>query len=118
MPSLRNSQHGFGLITKTLHWVIALLIATLIALGWYMVDLTYYDRWYNASLAWHKVLGMGVLVLGVVFVGWHLISRSPEYPATVPQWQRTAAAAAHYLLFAMMLLIPVTVGLRSLRYFR
>lgn len=47
-----------------LHWAIALSIIGLIWLGWYVVDLTYFDKWYNQSLGLHKALGM--LVLGLV----------------------------------------------------
>ena len=71
---IRNSADRFGLVTKLLHWLIAILIIFLIWLGWYMVDLTYYDKWYNASLAWHKALGMLVLGLGIAKIGWQLYS--------------------------------------------
>ena len=41
---------GYGLVTRALHWTVAALIIGLLCLGWYMADLRYYDRWYNASL--------------------------------------------------------------------
>jgi cytochrome b561 len=105
---LRNTANSYGLVSKLLHWTIAVLIFSLIGIGWYMVDLTYYDRWYNASLSWHKSLGMLVLLLGCLFGCWKLANRTPDYPPTVPRWQQVAATVAHHLLLAMMLLIPVT----------
>lgn len=105
---LRNSADSYGLVSKLLHWAIAVLIFTLIGLGWYMVDLTYYDRWYNRSLTWHKSLGMIVLMLGGLFVLWRLSNRSPGYPDTLPRWQQHAATATHHFLLLMMVLIPTT----------
>ena len=73
----RSSGERYGLVSRGLHWSVALLIIGLLWLGWYMVDLTYYDRWYNASLEWHKVLGMLVLCVGIVKIFWALVSHAP-----------------------------------------
>ena len=86
---------------------IALLIIFLIWLGWYMVDLTYYDKWYNASLHWHRVLGLLVLALALGKIGWQLYSPVPHL-ATLKPWERTAARGMHFLLLLMMVTIPVT----------
>ena len=105
---LTNSADRYGLITKLLHWLIALLIVSLIVLGWYMVDLTYYDRWYNASLTAHKALGLLVLLLAAIKIIWTLINRSPPMVVTLKRWERIAAHVAHGLLYLVMVLIPVT----------
>jgi cytochrome b561 len=104
----RNSTTHYGCVTKGLHWTIAALIFGLIGLGWYMVDLTYFDRWYNASLSFHRILGLLVLVLGCALVCWKMISASPAYPASVGPLSRMAASAVHALLILMVILIPVT----------
>jgi cytochrome b561 len=105
----RNTPERFGLLTKLLHWTIALLMLFLIWLGWYMVDLTYYDKWYNASLYWHRALGLLVLGLALVKIGWQFRSPAPHATApTLQPWERAAARAMHLLLLLMMLLIPIT----------
>ena len=104
----RNTEERYGLVTKGLHWAVAVLIIGLIWLGWYMVDLTYYDRWYNASLSAHKALGMLVLALGTMKLVWTVVDRSPAYAATIKPWERKAATAMHHTLLLMMLVIPVT----------
>jgi cytochrome b561 len=63
---LHNSNERYGLGPKLLHWALAISIIGLIGLGWYRVNLTYYDRWYNTSLAVHKALGLIVLLLAAV----------------------------------------------------
>ena len=105
---IKNTARDYGLTSKLMHWAIAILIVGLIALGWYMVDLTYFDKWYNESLAVHKALGMLVLALGAFFVMWRFISPSPEHQPTLARWERIAAGCMHYALIAMMILIPVT----------
>jgi cytochrome b561 len=106
--TLKNTPKRFGLVSKALHWVIALLIIGLIALGYYMVGLTYFDRWYNESLSLHKGCGMLALGLAVIDLGWKWYSPSPPFPDSISGPQRSAATAMHRLLLAMMLLIPVT----------
>ena len=98
----------YHLITRALHWSIALLIVTLLALGWYMVGLTYFDRWYNAALSWHRVLGLSVLALALIFLPWRLLMPAPPLPESVGRLQHLAATGVHYLLLLMMLLIPLT----------
>jgi cytochrome b561 len=106
--AIRNTRDRFGAVTRLLHWVIALLIIALICLGKYMVGLTYFDRWYNSSLSWHKALGMIVLGLGLAKIGWQLYSPLPAHPASLKPWERIGATLMHRLLLTMMVLIPAT----------
>ena len=71
---LTNSQHTYGVVTRVLHWLVALLMIGLIVLGWWMVGLGYYDRWYHDALESHKALGMIVLALGSAKVVWYLVN--------------------------------------------
>jgi len=105
---LKNTEQRYGLISKAIHWSIGLLIIGLIWLGWYMVDLTYFDRWYNESLSLHKSFGMLVLGLVIFKFGWMAYSRSPRLAAGLANWQRIAATATHHTLLLMMVLLPVT----------
>ncbi len=101
-----NDPDSFGLISKLLHWLTATAMVGLIWLGWYMVDLTYFDRWYNASLAFHKAFGVLVFLLGVTTLLWRLISASPAFVGTLKPWQRIAARAMHHALLLLVILIP------------
>ena len=104
----RNTESRYGIAAKLLHWSVAILILGLVWLGWYMVDLTYYDTWYNDSLAWHKALGVVAFVLGAVKIAWTVHSRPPARVESLRRWERAAAAAAHHLFYVMMVLIPLT----------
>jgi cytochrome b561 len=100
-------------VAIVLHWVIAALVATLVMLGFYMTGLPRNtpDRAFFVNL--HKSLGVLTLVLVVVRLGWRLTHKPPPLPATVPDWQRRSAALSHGLLYAVLLMQPVTGYLTS-----
>lgn len=106
MPTIPAAH--YGTLTKIFHWATALLIIGLIGLGWYMVGLTYYDRWYNTSLSAHKSLGMIALALAFLSILWRIYRGGPPPVATIKPWEHIAAKTAHRFLYVMMLLIPIT----------
>lgn len=105
---LRSTDTRYGVITRALHWIVALIIIGLIWLGWWMVDLSYYDSWYNRSLELHKSLGMAALAVAVVKIAWVIHDGRPRLPDSIAPLERTAATATHHLFFLLMLLIPAT----------
>ncbi len=105
---LRNSNTRFGLISKVLHWLIALGIIGLTALGWWMVGLSYYDAWYHRGLELHRAVGMTVLCLASFFIIWKVVSPSPALQAELKAWEKPAARVAHGFLLLAMLVIPVS----------
>ncbi len=105
---IANTTEHYGLLSKLLHWSIAAGILGSIALGWYMVGLTYYDRWYTASLDYHRAVGLVVLAVAALFVGWQHFSPPPGPHGNPPPWQRRAALVNRWLLTAMMFILPVS----------
>jgi cytochrome b561 len=105
---LRNTPEAYGLVTKCLHWGIALGIIGLLWLGWWMVGLSYYDAWHNRGLALHRALGMMVLGLACLLLLWKLISPSPRLQNELKSWEKLGAHITHGLLLLAMFTIPVT----------
>ena len=104
----RNREDHYGLVSITLHWTIALGTIGLVALGAWMVRLTYYDPWYNESLALHKAFGIAVLVLAAAKFGWRVADRRPGFDPGVRAWERAGATAMHRVLNAAIVLLPAT----------
>lgn len=104
----RNGRDHYGLVSIFLHWVIALAMLGLVGLGAWMVGLTYYDPWYNRSLALHKAFGVLVLVLAAAKFGWRIADRSPAFGPEVKAYERAGAVAMHWALNALIVLLPVT----------
>jgi cytochrome b561 len=94
-----------------LHWLTAVLILTNVALGLSMVPLPIIPRklqWY----AWHKWIGITVFLLTCARLGWRW-AWPPPSPVAMAEWQRRAAAVSQFLLYALLLVIPVSGWLYS-----
>jgi len=108
----QNTEQGYGLVSKLLHWSVAALMLFLLWLGWYMVDLSYYDPQSKSALYWHQLLGLWVFALAVMFIVWRVIwcvaSKPPAFSLGVKPWEKIAASLAHTLLFGLMLLLPIS----------
>ncbi|MGR9091753.1 MAG: cytochrome b [Gammaproteobacteria bacterium] len=96
------------MVSKLLHWAIATLILGLVGLGAYMVELSYFDKWYNQSLSLHKSLGLLVFAIAGAYFCWKVFSPSPTGLTAAPRWQRLGARLMHGALMLLMLAIPVS----------
>lgn len=106
-------KNRYDLISRLLHWSIALLFIALFFIGWKMVSLSYYDAWYNRALNWHKSLGILIGLLVCVKLGWYLMANHPAADKTLAQWERWLSKLAHYFLLAAMIVLPISGYLMS-----
>lgn len=104
MPA-RNGETQYGWVTIALHWLMAPAIIGLFLLGWWMRSLTYYDSWYREGPALHKSIGLLLLLLLLVRIGWKLANRNPADEPGTPRWQVLAAHATHGTLYLLLLVI-------------
>jgi cytochrome b561 len=63
--------------------------------------------------SWHKWAGVTLFALIVFRLGWRLTHPAPALPDTMPPALRLAASAAHWVLYALMLAIPLSGWLMS-----
>lgn len=105
---LTNSRKKWGLFAILFHWLSLLLVVGLYALGWYMVELDYYDPWYRSAPFWHK--SFGLLLFAVILL--RLLNRFfSETPEPVPghrKAERLAAKGAHVFLYVLLLVVMVS----------
>lgn len=104
-----NSYHP---IAKTLHWLMAALIAGLLALGLYMHELPLSPQKLELY-SWHKWFGVTVFMLVWVRLAWRIIHRPPPPPTSLSRRLQRIAKLAHGSLYALMLLIPLSGWLMS-----
>jgi cytochrome b561 len=94
----------FPLLSRILHWVMAVLILTMLFIGIAMVaSLSDYHR----LVAIHKPLGILILVLVAIRLINRLLNPPPPLPATMPGFLRFAAHASHWLLYILMFALPL-----------
>ncbi len=119
--------------TKTaiiLHWLIAIFIALMFVLGWYMAELPKeapkqmaYDLFDLGVYTWqlaeeasprtfyfnlHKSLGLTVLALIVLRVLWRITHTPPATLSSYKAIEKKVATATHHSLYLLMLAVPVT----------
>jgi len=90
-----------------LHWLIFALIACGFTLAVYMVELPLSPQKLK-YFSWHKWIGVTVFLLAVARLAWRMAHPAPALPESLPAWQRRAAAITHAVLYALILVIPLT----------
>jgi len=95
-----------------LHWLTALAIFCAFPLGLYMHELPLSPRKLQLY-AYHKWIGIAVLLLFAIRLLWRLRHRAPPLLPGMPRWQEIAAHAMHHLLYLLMLAVPLTGWLMS-----
>lgn len=101
----------YSTVAVILHWLIALAVIALLIAGFWMGDAIRNPE--TQALAFevfqlHKSLGLTVLVLTVVRLGWRLGHPAPALPDTMPGWQKTAAHATAWAFYVILLVMPLS----------
>ena len=119
--------------TKTaivLHWLIALVIFAMFALGWYMSELPKeapkqmaFDLFDLGVYTWqlaeeasprtfyfnlHKSIGVTLLALIAIRVLWRVTHRPPALLSSYKAWEKKLATGTHHLLYLLMVAMPLS----------
>jgi cytochrome b561 len=95
----------FSVAQRALHWVMAVMILTMLFIGVGMVSTVAPRYWTLVSI--HKPLGIAVLLLVLIRIAVRLQSGAPRVPADLPRWQASAAKASHVMLYTLMVVMPL-----------
>lgn len=90
---------------KALHWLVAALVAGLVAAGLVMTNLGDGDL-KNGIYELHKSFGLVVLAALLPRAVLRALRGAPP-PVPMPAWQRLASRVSHGLLYALAVLVPV-----------
>jgi cytochrome b561 len=126
----RNGEHGYGLITKSLHWLVVVLITTQFVIG-YLLDIDGrgrgrgrgrsgesgrgrgrggdYDPFGDDTLLTvHVVLGATILLVVAVRSVWRVTTVLPPWASGLSAGERRLAHWTERGLYLCMFAIPVT----------
>lgn len=101
---LKNTVNRYGTVHKSLHWLMALLIIFMLALGLLMGDLGENIR--GSAYSLHKSIGICILALVSFRLIWRIMNPKPK--VDLPLWQRVSAHCLHGSLYIMMFFMPLT----------
>ena len=96
-------RYGAGAVA--FHWTMAALILFLGGLGLLFDDIPKEARpfWINV----HGAVGLVYFALVIARIGWRMTHPAPDLPPDIGEFTRRTSFAAHHLLYALMLAIPV-----------
>jgi cytochrome b561/polyisoprenoid-binding protein YceI len=110
--ALTNSSIRYGAIAKTFHWLTALLILSLIPIGWYAERLPFVTDAELARKAWlfslHKTLGVTVFFVAAVRIIWAIIQPKPKLLNADHKFESFAAETVHWALYGALVIVPLS----------
>ncbi|CUA86316.1 cytochrome b [Pseudidiomarina woesei] len=103
---IKNSTASYGWLAIAIHWVSALLVIGLFALGYWMLTLSYYDPWYRLGPWWHKSIGISLLVITLVRSIWKFYTVSPQPLGA--RWEQLGAKLGHGIIYALLFVTMIS----------
>jgi cytochrome b561 len=121
--TLKNTADRWGAVSQAFHWIIVLLILGLAVVGLTLDELPRSPKYFWVYTA-HKSMGITVLALMLLRLGWRLYAGAPAPVPGTPAWQRAAAALSHWGLYGLAIAMPLSgwlydsaSGLRPFEWF-
>jgi cytochrome b561 len=110
--TFRNTTRSWGAVSKTLHWLIVLLII----MQWVIMQRAEAlplgsDKIFVIGM--HKSFGMTVFGLAVIRLVWRWLNPVPTLDGLVKNWERWLAHLSHLLLYGLIFALPLTGWLMS-----
>ena len=94
----------FTLVSRLLHWSMALMVIGQFFLGLAMIVALAY---YPLLLAIHRVLGITILVFAIVRLGNRLTHHPPPFQKTMGRVERKVATWSERLIYALLVVQPL-----------
>ncbi len=95
---MNNTENHYGSISRYLHWLMAGLILLLFILGIYMVDLNYYDDWYQRAPQLHKSIGIMLATVWLFRISWRFFQIKPTSLLTSRTFSRLVGLTHSFML--------------------
>ncbi|MCP1203685.1 MULTISPECIES: cytochrome b [Acetobacter] len=108
VPMRNEKASRYGAVAIGLHWLIAAGILVLIGMGLTMDHVALDPMRMFQLYQLHKSIGISVLLLVCLRVGWRLTHAAPALPADMPAAERRAAHLAHLALYGLQIVLPLS----------
>ncbi len=105
---VRNAANSYGIVSIAFHWLVALAVIGLFALGVWMTGLTYYDVWYKTGPYIHKSIGILLFFVMLARVVRRASNTAPDHEPNVGVLQRRIAHGVHLLLYLLLFAMMIS----------
>ena len=99
---MAEPRNRYSIVSLILHWLIAALVVTQVAL------ITVYESTESRDFVnAHKSVGLTILVLTLVRLGWRIVNPAIPLPDTMRRWEKWLARATHVVFYAFLIGMPL-----------
>lgn len=105
-----HADKQYALCWRVLHWLVALLVLTLIPVGLWMSDRSKANLWNGLTdslYSWHKAIGFVVLGLMLLRIFVKFIFTAPPYPTSLSPRLVLFAKWLHHFMYMLLVLAPL-----------
>ena len=110
---VKNTLTEYGIISKLLHWLSAILLLIQIPLGFYLVDLDFGEERLSVENV-HIVIGLSIFYLVVIRLLNKIFNPTPKLDPSIFKGQKFIAKLNHILLYVAILSITISGILKKL----
>ena len=107
VPIASAAQIRYTVTAQALHWVNSTLIFIVLPLAWVMVNMGETSEHRTLLFNLHKSVGLTILALTAVRLAWRAKHPAPPLRHTT-RWEANSAHASHWLLYFVLVAMPVT----------
>jgi cytochrome b561 len=100
------SNAGYTTTAKSLHWLIVALLIAQFTVAWTMPHIGR-DTPVTTLISLHFTFGIVILAVAIVRLAWRATHGEPEPEAGLPPWQTATARVVHWLLYALLFVLPI-----------
>lgn len=101
-------NQGYSTTSRWLHWLTALVVISTIPVGAVMTTDGLSRELQNALYIYHKNIGILILLLVAARLVVRATTTAAPLPASLPRWQRSAAAVSHVMLYILLIVMAVS----------
>jgi cytochrome b561 len=108
-----SASRRYTLTAQAFHWIVAALMLAILPLAWVMVSMPREAPSRELIYTIHKSIGLTILALVALRLLWRATHPAPPLPGRMARWERGAAFASHWLLYLILIGMPVSGYLLS-----
>lgn len=103
-----NSQTTYGSVTKTVHWLMAVMVLSMIPLGIVANGMANADALKPVLFSIHKTLGVAIFFLAIGRIAWAIAQPKPGGLHPDRKAESFLAELVHWLLYASLVVVPLS----------
>jgi cytochrome b561 len=107
-PATERAFRRYNTAAMVFHWLTAALMFATLPVAWAMVSFDKHDPARDFWFTIHKSLGVTIFALVLARIIWRAIHAPPSLTGRVARWEAWTARANHFLLYAILVVMPVS----------